>query len=519
MTLFTRRGRRAALTAGTALTIAAALLGGCSAANQSASGSTGSAPEPVTGGTLQIANNSDAQPGFVLAGRQGNASWAADVFETLTAYDADGTPQPLLAKSWTLADDQKSIGVVLRDDVTFSSGRTMTADDVKFSFEKAADPETGSQVAFIAKQFKSIDVTSDTELTITFAQPLSNIFDFFEQTFIVDQDTYDGLQDGSQVVGTGPFLFSSWDPGSKIVLKRNDAYWGEKPYLDEIDVAIITDSTAMINGIRSGRIQYAIGLSGTDIKGFDGDPQHQVVSTPSGAFYPLGFDVTKAPFDKKEVRQAVEYAIDRQRIADQVFGGLATPTTQFWLPSAPGYDKALNDTYAYDPDKARQMLQDAGATGASFTINVIGLDPNTSAAEIVANNLKEVGLNPTVNVLETTAFGPRQNKADLGTAFMALHGSNGYGPATLQSTLPAIRPNNASHFDTPQYKELRAAVATATGDEAAAANKALAEYLVDQAFNLPLVYSQGDNIVSSDVYGTRVTQRAYLDNKATYIAE
>lgn len=505
-----RQKGRALVAVVAAAIIAGGLLTGCS------SGLTPKAT-PTSGGTLQVANTSDAQPAFLLAGRQGNALWAANVFQTLTQYDSTGKPQPLLAKSWKVAGNGLSIDITLRSDVTFSSGRKLTADDVKFSFEKAIDPASGSQVAFIGKQFTAIDVESPTRLKITFAKPLSNLFDFFEQTFILDPQTFSGLADGSKVVGTGPFEWKSWDPGNKLVLVRNPNYWGTKPYLDEIDVNVITDSTAMINAVRSGRIQYALGLSGTDVTGFQNNPQFRTVRG-SGSVYPLGLNVTTAPFDKVEVRQAIQYAIDRSRIAKQVFGGLATPTTQFWDKTAPGYDKKLDSAYAYDPKKAKKMLQDAGAEGAAFTINVIGLDPNKSTAEIVANNLTAVGLKPTVNVIDTNTFGPKQIAGDLGAAFMPLHGLNGYGPATLMNTLPSTKVPNPSKFDTPDYDKLHSDLATATSASAtAAAATALAKYMVQQAFNLPLVNVPGYLIAASNAHGEKETRRSYVQFGSAYL--
>jgi peptide/nickel transport system substrate-binding protein len=474
-------------------------------------------PEPTSGGVLNVANNSDAIPSQVLAGRQQNTPWAANVFQTLTALE-DGEPQPLLATSWEVADDGLSMTIELRDDVTFHSGRAFTAADVKFSFEQAIDPAFGSQVAPIGSQFSSIDVISDTELEITFATPIPNIFDFFEQTFIIDSETVAGLKDGTQVIGTGPFIWDTWDPGAGYTLLRNDDYWGDAPYLDEIDVAVITDSTALVNAIRSGRTQYAIGLGGIDVAAFQDDPQYELVTSVL-SLYPLSVDVTAAPFDNIEVRQAIQYAIDRERIADQVFGGLAIPTTQFFGPDSPGYDADLNSEYAYDPDRATEMIDEAGATGAAFEINVIGIGPNIGVAEIVRNNLEAIGLKPTVTVIEQSDFGPRQNAGDLGPMFMPLHGLLGYGPATLLLVLPAIRDNNPSHFETDEYRDLTADVLSADQDALPEAVTALSEYVVEQAFSLPLVQGTGYIVTDPTLQDERVSARGYADFGRAYIGQ
>jgi peptide/nickel transport system substrate-binding protein len=234
--------------------------------------------------------------------------------------------------------------------------------------------------------------------------------------------------------------------------------------------------------------------------------------------YPLGVDVTAAPFDKVAVRQAVQYAIDRKRIVSQVFGGLAQPTTQFWSPSTPGYDSALNNAYAYNPAKAKKMIADAGATGASFTINVIGFGPNISAAQIVQNNLKAVGLNPTVNVLAPLTFIGQQAAGKLGPMFMPLHGL-GYGPATLVNLIPSLRPGNPSHEATPEYTALRTSLTHAQGNAVAPATKAISQYITQQAFNVPLVYATGSVVTIPALRQAKASVLGYANFSSAYLSK
>lgn len=508
--------RRRRLTAVAAGVVTAAVLAGCAGAADPAA-TPDSAGEPVAGGTLQVASNGDVRPALVLAGNQNNFPWQHNVFETLTAYDEDFVIQPQLATEWEVATDGLSIDITLRDDVTFHSGRPMTAEDVKYSFELTLDPIWGSQLAFISQQFTSIDVVSDTELTIEFAAPLPNVFDFFEQTAIVDQETSEGLADGSQVIGTGPFVWDTWTPGTSLTLTKNENYWGDPAYLDSIEVAIITDTTAMVNALRSGRINYAIGLPGIDVASFEEDPSYRLISV-AGLTYPLGLDATAAPFDNIEVRQAVNYAIDRERIVDQVFGGLAEVTTQFWTSNNEGYDPELDAAYEYDPERAAQIIEDAGATGAEVEISVIGFGPPISMAEIVRNNLEEVGLQPTVNVLELVDFLAAQSAADLGPAWVATHGV-WFAPATHVKQFPSLRPGNPSKFDTPEYTELVDAVTSASPEDAAEANQALGAYITEQAFSIPLAYAPGYVVATSNLQGESATARGYAVFGQAFLSE
>ncbi|WP_119696136.1 ABC transporter substrate-binding protein [Microbacterium halotolerans] len=515
MTSHSTHHRAAIFLAG--LTALALGVTGCASAVQQQN-ETESAAEPVAGGILTVAQAQDAQPNNLQAGRQGNASWAANVFETLTAYDENREPQPLLAEDWTIADDGLSIDIVLRDDVTFHSGRALTAEDVKYSLEYNA--ASSSQVAFVSEGISAIEVTGDTTLTLTFDEPSPSLFDLFEYAFIMDSETAEsGLDDGSAVIGTGPFTFENWSPGSEITLKRYEDYWGEPAYVDGIDISVITDSTAMLNAVRSERSQLAIGMNTQDVRTMSSNAGFTTTPT-SGAVYPLGLNIDEAPFESKDVRQAVQFAIDRERIADQVFGGSATPTNLFWAPDTPGYPEEFDDAYAYDPDKATEMIESAGAKGATVEITVISLPANTSVAEVVRSNLEEVGLKPSINVVENAAFGEQQIAGELGAAFLPLHGLNGLSPVSLINVLPSLREGNSSHFWTDEYAQLRDALADAQDDEArSGALLELTEYMVDEAFTANLVRVDGENVVSTDVHDLEWSNRAYLRAGTAFLSE
>lgn len=508
--------RLAAIAVAGVAALSVALTGCQSAVGQAAS--TESAAEAVQGGILQVAQSGDIQPHNVMAARAGNVTWASNVFETLTAYDDAREPQPLLATEWSLAEDGMSMDITLRDDVTFQSGRQMTADDVKFSIETSADPTYNAQVGYIARSFAAVDVVSPTELTIEFSAPTSNIFDFFEQTYILDSETIAGLDDGSQVVGTGPFTFESWSPGSEVTLAKNDDYWGDKPYLDGVDIAIITDSTAMLNAVRSNRTQISSGMNPVDVQSLKSNSAFTIVDSASSA-YPFGVNVTEAPFDTKEARQAVQYAIDRERISTQIFGDAGHVTDLFWDPATPDYPADLETYYTYDPEKAKSLLADAGADGAPIEITVIGLPSNTSVAEIVRNNLEEVGLKPTIVVQDPQTWDGNQVAGELGQSFLPLHGLNGFGPATLMNVLPSLREGNPSKFWPDEYVALRDDLATASEDEYADALRALTEYILDEAFTSVIVQSTGQLVESKDVQDMKYTSRGYLQAGSAFISE
>lgn len=460
---------------------------------------------------LTIVNPSDAQPNNILPIRAGNMPWVGNVFEALFQLDQTTLePQPVLATAWDMAEDGLSMHITLRDDVTFHTGRPMTAEDVKYTIEVAQDPATSSQFGFIARDVSSIEVASDTELQLAFNKPLANIFEFFSRTPIVDKDTYDQRVDGSQVVGTGPYKFVEWQPGASVLLERYEGYRDpEAGSIPKIEIVIISDPTAAISALRSNRGQASLQMQPRDVIEFSNSPQFQLLQT-GGSIYPFGLDVTQPPFDNKLVRQAVAYAIDRERVNDQIFDGMGIATDLFWGVGSPGYDEGLATHYSYDPDKARALLAEAGVSDVPMPIALHALPSQRAIFEIIQNNLNEVGFKVEADILDVATYDQRQVAGDLGPAFLQLHGMVGLSSATILGAAPAVRQGNPSNFWPDEYVALREAVQTARStEETAAAVLALSEYMLDEAFSLPIVQAATVNVLSSSVTGVTFNGNGY----------
>lgn len=466
---------------------------------------------PVEGGTLRIVQGADAQPKNILAGRAGNDSWRHQVFDALTVLDSEtGEPRPVLATEWESSQDGKTFRIGIRDDVTFHSGRPLTADDVVFTLEQVKVPENASQMRPIVSAYSTIEATGEHEVTITSDTPIApRIFDVFQLAVIVDKETFAGLADGTQVIGTGPFRWTEWVPGASLRLEKNSDYWGDGPYLDAIDISIISDSTAQANALR-GRADLVMGLTPRDSVMFRDDPNFAMLQAAGGQIFPLGLNVEM--IESKELRQAIGFAVDRQRIIDQLFNGVGNGSAVWWSENQPGTTEELTNYYHYDPEQARELIATAGAEGAEIDLTVIGLQPVPALYEIVQNNLREVGLTPVGNVVETAAFDQGQTAGDLGPAFMQIHGLQGFSAATLVDALPALRDGNPSKFGPPRYRELKDALQAAQNEEAyAAALQELARFMLDEAFSHIIVHTNRLDATTSKVHGIVHVNVGYLE--------
>lgn len=458
------------------------------------------------GGEITIVVSQDALPGSVLGSFANNWPWSLSVFETAIRVDpATLEVSPLLATDWTVADDGLSIDMTFRDDVVFHTGRAMTADDVKFSYDSAADPEFAAQLGFIARQFESVEVTGDHSITIQFENPIPNLNEFLSEIPIIDSETVGGLEDGREVVGTGPYVFADWSPGASFRLERFDGYRDpSRAALDLIRYEVITSSTAAVSAARTGRADIVYGLTTTDTQVF-ADGSDFAVLDAGGVIYPLGFDVTVPPFDDVRVRQAVLHAIDRERINDQVFQGTGTLTNLFWGPTTPGYRDDLANSFEYDPARAQELMDEAGVSDIDVEIVFMATPIQTARFEITANGLAAIGINATAVQLDPPTYIQRQLDGDLGTIFLAQHGQVGRGPVTMLSSLPTLREGNPSQFYNETYEALRNDLILAADDAASvAALEALSEYMIDELFIASEIQAPQQILVSTALDGIEI---------------
>jgi peptide/nickel transport system substrate-binding protein len=473
------------------------------------------------GETLVAAQPIDLDPGSFLKTSFGNILSEFAVYETLTLNSPEtGEPEGVLAESWEIAADQLSMDIVLRDDVTFHSGKKLTADDVVFTLETVQDPAEGAANQVIAAEISEIEKVSDTEIHLTFAEPTVGMFDLFESMPIVNSDSYADNSSGEVIDGTGRFVWDSWTPGSKVELSKYEDYRdADNTQLGGIEIQVIADASAMLAAVRSGAVDYAIGVPASDTEVLVEDPAFALVKT-GGLSSSLALDVTKPPFDDKNVRQAVAYAIDRDRINDQVYGGQSRATDLFWPVNSPAYDETQSDFYGYDPEKAAELLAEAGVDGASFEILAINDPATLGVFQIVQSGLAEVGLDATVTAVDSADFDERKANGEMGTPAFLLGNSEAQSPASTLQTRPELRAtDNITHFESPEYTALVDGVTSSVDpDDTRAALLDYNEYLLDEAFVLTIVQSQNISVRSSDVDGIGGTQIGFIRLDTAYFA-
>jgi peptide/nickel transport system substrate-binding protein len=463
----------------------ALLLTGChSAASSSKSGAGKSSTTKLTVGTT-----TDLAPSNIL--RTGtNTTTLSLIFDTLAGVDpATLQPTPSIATSWNWNSDKTELTVNLRDDVYYHSGRKLGPEDAIFSIKAEQASVSGSQIGATALLIDSMRVSGTNQFTLKLKKPVSSFLNLLILTPLIDSQTFSGLYSGKKMVGTGPFVFRSWTPGSQVSLTRNPRYWQKGlPYADSVTVRVFGSEQALVSAARTGEVDLAWSLVPADAtlltKG------GKLASHTTGAAFAewyVGVNVKSKPFDNVLVRQAIAYALDRDRIAKQAFSGFGKATCVPWSTSLPGLSGSYDTYYSYNPAKAKELLKQAGALGVSAPI-ATGAGNQVAAAisNIVEYNLSEAGFTPKPSQVQATTFQTQLQAASIDGLWINNVGQSYLSAGTvLLGNAPLKVTGNTSNVTAPQYVELADNLIYASSDaQIASANQALTKYILDQAWHI-----------------------------------
>jgi len=249
----------------------------------------------------------------------------------------------------------------------------------------------------------SVKVINDTEVAVTLKKP-SNAWLFDMGTLVGAMFDPSGVEDlASTAIGTGPYEIEAWNRGQSIDFATRDDYWGQKPAVDKATLRYFADAVATTNALQSGDVDVVYNMQSPELlSSFESNDQFQVLEGTSNGEIVLSMNNKKAPFDDKRVRQAVMYAIDRQAVVDTAWNGYGT-VVGGPVPTTDPYYEDLNDVYPYDPEKAKQLLKEAGAEDLSITFTVPTRPYATAVSEIVVSQLADAGIKASIESAEFPA--------------------------------------------------------------------------------------------------------------------
>lgn len=501
--------------------VAALALTGCTSAvaarKDAASG------QRVAGGIVRVGSGIDLRPASIYSGGTTPAATITGlVFETLTRYEKDDlTPRPVLAKSWQVSDDGKAISISLRDDARFADGASLTAADVQASFENYADPSHTGQLARVAQQISSFEIHDDHDITFHLENQINNLFDLFDRVPIIERSTIADFNVGKTFSGTGPFEFDSWTPGSSITFSRNPNYWGEPATIDGVEVVVTPNEQTLASQVRSGQLDLVDAINPRDAEAFSSSPLYHVEDKVGAEnLVYAGFNVNAPGLQDKRVRQAIAYAIDRQRILDEVYRGRGSTASLPWSRYSPAFDAQKNERFGRDLDKARELLAEAGPVPPqtlTYTSNSLRYQ---NIAQIIQANLRDIGIDVTLEPVEATDLSTRLTEGKFSSMWLLEHSFGQFTPSTLvTSAFPFNSKKNASNFldadyDSHVVKSWRNA--DPLGPESRSAYAALNDDFLDDVFLTDLVAPEMPLLTGSNLHDVDWLKRGEINLSHAY---
>jgi peptide/nickel transport system substrate-binding protein len=468
------------------------------------------AQQPKSGGTLLQAYQGDPVSLDPMLKVQNDVVWVG-VFERLTTYDANLKPQPMLAESWEVSADARSTKVNLRHGVQFHNGREVTSQDVQYSLQRAANPKVAAaQYTGMAAWFSSVETPDKYTAIFHSDQPRPTIFDLFEFLNICDKDTLEGADPKNTANGTGPFKFVEWVPGDHVTLARNPNYWQTgKPYLDGIQIPILRDQQAMVTQLEAGSVDIARLPTLTDFNRLKTDKAYQALQNPmTGAHYIAGFNLTIPPFDNKLVRQALCYAVDKQRFVETILGGVGAPESLPWTSASPAYEATKNGFYTFDLDKARALLAQAGASGLTFDFMANPVNNETTGfGQIFQSDLAKIGVTLNIKNYDGATWLDQVNGRKFNGVYFAAGNYFNLSPSTAFTNGKAFNPDlNNSAYKSDTYVQLITTGATETDPgKLKMAYSQLNDLLLDEAFVFPISIAPPLMLAKAKVQGIQWT--------------
>lgn len=407
-----------------------------------------------------------------------------NIFETLLEFNEEDTSVKAgLAKEWEVSEDGLTYTFKLQEGVKFHDGTDFNAEAVVKNFERwsagAKDTFYYYNSMFRAEDqdlITSVEATDEKTVVITLARPqapfLKNIamaaFGIASPTaFEENPDTF-----GDNPVGTGPFKFVEWKRNDSITVEKNAEYWQEGlPKLDKIIFRSIPDNSARLNALTTGEIDLADGINPSDAQQIKDNADLQLIERPSMNIGYLGLTATRAPFDNKLVRQAVNYAIDKQAIVDAFYEGYADVAVNPMPSSVSGYNDEVTG-YEYNPEKAKELLAEAGYDGKEIELWAMPvprpyMPDGQKIAEAIQKNLADVGIPAKIVTFEWATYLDKASKGEADAFLLGWTGDNGDADNFLYALLDEdnIGSNNYSYYKNDEVHNLLIAAQSEVDEE------------------------------------------------------
>ena len=358
----------------------------------------------ATKDTLVVANGADAKSLDPHATNDAPSSKVTvQIYDRLVEQDENMNIIPSLAESWEQPDDVTTV-FHLRKGVKFHNGYDFTAEDVKFSFERMAN---SPRIAFVLPPIEKVEVVDDYTVNIVTKTPFGPLLAHLSHPAlgIVSKKllTEDEQSFKDHPIGTGSYKFKEWVPGDSLTLEKNEDYFDKKNGLKYIVFKNIVEASNRTIGLETGEIDISISVSSVDENTIKNNPKLQLITKPSISYSYVGMNTQKTPLNDVRVRKAIAMGVNRDIIIDSVLMGAVEKANSLLGPGVVGYSKDTKP-FEYNPEEAKRLLNEAGYETLDLVMVTSNNDLRKQMAEIMQAQLKEIGINIKIEILEWATF-------------------------------------------------------------------------------------------------------------------
>lgn len=386
-----------------------------------------------------------------------------NMFDYLLKNDDKGNQVPGLATSWEKLDDT-TWRFKLREGVTFHNGDPFTSADVKFTLERAAKDTTLKQNT-LYKQILEVKIVDEYTVDIvtdgpdpTLLNRLSRMGSGMMPSKYIEANGMEAFLQAP--IGTGPYKFVQWTKDDRVEMVANPDYFGGAPKWDKLVFRAIPEASTRVAELLTGGVDIAAGVPSTDVERIDASGDAKVVKAPIKRVLQILLRHTEGtPTADPKVREAIDLAIDKQAIVDSIAGGAGVLTRTSVTPGNFGTEPSLYGQALYDPERAKQLLQEAGYTSAGPVVSFSAQSQYKEYAEVVAAMLTAVGFTVNLEVLEASAFSEKMSSKSFGEIFMLGIGNSMNDASNNYTRYLFERAKGESDYNNPEVEELLQAAA------------------------------------------------------------
>jgi peptide/nickel transport system substrate-binding protein len=316
-----------------------------------------------------------------------------NIYETLTKINSDGSVTPLLAEGWEVSPDLRTYTFRLRKGVKFQNGEPFNAQAVKFSFERAGAEKSTNKDKRTFSSMESISAQDDYTLVIVNRELDPDFLFLMGQATAIIVEPKSAETNATKPVGTGPYKLESWSKGSSVTLTKWDGYRNAANVkLRKVTFRFISDPAAQVASLLAGDVDAFPRVTPRSVEQFKNNSKFQVVVSGSRAKTILAINNKKKPLDDVRVRRAIAMAIDRKAVIQGAGDGYGSPIGAHYVPGAPGYVD-VTGVNAYNPEKARTLLKEAGiTTPLELTMTLPPPPYARQGGEVIAAELAKIGI-------------------------------------------------------------------------------------------------------------------------------